>query len=156
MMHLVESGTSNRRPAKTATSASSTPVVRAVPAGSGLSKPDQKPHLQPKAAAPKPSQGSAPQEVVPGLALRKKELLDTVVARTGHKKKDVKPVVEAMLDVLGIAIAQNRELNLQPFGRVMVRKERHLTNGRMLIAKIRQSKSPAEYLGQSTGNAQDD
>jgi len=44
--------------------------------------------------------------------LRKKALIDLVVARSGTKKKDAKPVVEAMLAVLGETIGAGRELNL--------------------------------------------
>ncbi|KIN60833.1 DNA-binding protein HU [Sulfitobacter noctilucae] len=70
--------------------------------------------------------------------LRKKELVDLVVARAGMKKKDVKPVVESVLAVLGEALHDNRELNLQPLGRIKVRREKQLANGRMVVAKIRQ------------------
>ncbi|NNE52551.1 MAG: hypothetical protein HKN30_09125 [Sulfitobacter sp.] len=83
---------------------------------------------------------TAPQPVILGPVLRKKELVDAVVERSGLKKKDVKPVVEATLAELGAALSENRELNLQPMGKLMIRKEKHLPNGRMLVAKIRQPK----------------
>lgn len=86
----------------------------------------------------------APQSVILGPVMRKKELIDTVVEQTGRKKKDVKPVVEAMLSVLGDALGDNRELNLPPFGRLMVRKEKDLANGRMVVAKIRQTGPKSE------------
>jgi DNA-binding protein HU-alpha len=81
----------------------------------------------------------AAQSVILGPVMRKKELIDTVVEHSGMKKKDVKPVVESMLEVLGAALAEKRELNLQPLGRVKIRREKQLPNGRMLIAKIRQA-----------------
>jgi DNA-binding protein HU-alpha len=96
------------------------------------------------ATATTPTVVDAPQAVILGPVMRKKELVEAVVARSGVKKKDVKPVVEAMLSVLGEALADNRELNLQPFGRLKVRKERQLGNGRMMITKIRQSGPAAE------------
>lgn len=77
-----------------------------------------------------------------GPVLRKKELVDTVVTRSGLKKKDVKPVVESMLAVMGEALGDNRELNLPPFGRVVIRKEKKLAKGRVVITKIRQSTPP--------------
>lgn len=77
-----------------------------------------------------------------GPILRKKELVDTVVTRSGLKKKDVKPVVESMLAVMGEALGDNRELNLPPFGRVVIRKEKKLAKGRVVITKIRQSTPP--------------
>ena len=81
----------------------------------------------------------APQPVIVGPMMRKKELIETVVERSGMKKKDVKPVVEMMLTVLGEAIGDNRELNLPPLGRMKIRREKTLPNGRMVVAKIRQT-----------------
>jgi DNA-binding protein HU-alpha len=80
-----------------------------------------------------------PQPVVSGPEMRKKELIDLVVERSGIKKKDAKPVVEATLAVLGEALAETRELNLQPLGKVKVRREKEMPNGRVLVTKIRQS-----------------
>lgn len=71
--------------------------------------------------------------------MRKKELIDAVVTHSGMKKKDVKPIVESTLEVLAAALAEKRELNLQPLGRVMIRREKQVRNGRVLVAKIRQS-----------------
>lgn len=87
---------------------------------------------------------TAPQKVIQGPVMRRKELIETVVTRTGMKKKDVKPVVEQMLAVMGEALADNREMNLQPFGRLIVRKEKPLKNGRVVVSKIRQTRRPAD------------
>jgi DNA-binding protein HU-alpha len=70
--------------------------------------------------------------------LKKKELFDLVVARSGMKKKDVKPVVEAMLGVLGDVLAEQRELNLQPLGKLKVQRAKELPDGRALVLKLRQ------------------
>lgn len=92
-------------------------------------------------AAPKtaPVVVEGPQPVVSGPVMRKKELIDAVVERSGIKKKDAKPVVEAMLAVLGEALADNRELNIQPLGKIKVRRAKQMQNGRVLVTKIRQS-----------------
>ncbi|MGC1504770.1 MAG: HU family DNA-binding protein [Sulfitobacter sp.] len=87
--------------------------------------------------------------------MRKKELIETVVERSGLKKKDVKPVVEMMLTVLGDAIADNRELNLPPLGRLKIRREKKLPNGRIVVAKIRQS-SPSEQNDSGASSQGDD
>ncbi|GAA6178008.1 hypothetical protein NBRC116593_39280 [Sulfitobacter pacificus] len=94
----------------------------------------------------------APQPVIIGPMMRKKELIEAVVQRSGMKKKDVKPVVETMLAVLGEAIGDNRELNLPPLGRVKIRREKQLSNGRVVVAKIRQN-TPVETdtLGSGSG-----
>ncbi len=81
--------------------------------------------------------------VVPGTMMRKKELIDAVVEASGVKKKDAKPVVEAMLEVLGTALSENRELNLHPLGSVKIRRANDMTKARVLTAKIRQRKPEA-------------
>lgn len=73
-------------------------------------------------------------------SLRKKELIDTVVLRSGMKKKYAKPVVEAMLEILGETIALKKEMNLQPFGKVMVKKQMDKTSAVVSVVRIRQSK----------------
>ncbi len=80
--------------------------------------------------------------VAPGQeAMRKKELIDLVVTRSGIKKKFAKPVVEAMLDVLGEAVSSGKELNLQPLGKVMPKKQADKPNATVSVVKIRQSKT---------------
>lgn len=83
---------------------------------------------------------NAPQPVVTGPVMRKRELIDAVVAKSGIKKKDAKPVIEAMLHVLGAALQDGRELNLQPMGKVKVNREKKMAEGKVLIAKIRQAR----------------
>ncbi|MEO0939702.1 MAG: HU family DNA-binding protein [Pseudomonadota bacterium] len=92
------------------------------------------------APAPAPVVIEAAQPVVSGPALRKKELIDAVVARSGIKKKDAKPVVEAMLDVLGEALGEGRELNLQPMGNIKVKRAKELSNAKVMVTRVRQSK----------------
>ena len=83
---------------------------------------------------------NAPQLVVLGPVMRKRELIDAVVTKSGIKKKDAKPVVEAMLEVLGSALQDGRELNLQPMGKIKVKREKKLAAGKMLRAQIRQAR----------------
>ncbi|MGJ5618928.1 HU family DNA-binding protein [Sulfitobacter sp. MF3-043] len=89
--------------------------------------------------APAATVVDGPQAVILGPVLRKKELIETVVTRSGVKKKDAKPVVDAMLAVLGDALADNRDLILPPLGRIKIRREKKLPNGRVLTVKIRQT-----------------
>jgi len=81
---------------------------------------------------------TAPAPEVASPMLRKKELIERVVARSGIKKKDAKPVIEAMLSVLGEALANGEDLNLQPLGKVMVKKTKELANAKMMVTRIRQ------------------
>lgn len=93
------------------------------------------------AAAAKPAVVGASKTVILGPELRKKELIDDVVARSGIKKKDAKPVIEAMLAAMGEALAEKRELVLPPFGKLKVRREKDMPNARVLTTKIRQPKA---------------
>ena len=70
--------------------------------------------------------------------LKKKELIDLVVARSGIKKKDAKPTVEAILAILGETIARGRELNLQPLGKLRINRSEEKSNARVIVCKLRQ------------------
>ena len=76
--------------------------------------------------------------VVAGPEMKKKELVEKIVKRAGVKKKDAKPVVEAMLAVLGEALGEGRELVLQPLGRIKVTKVKDTGTGRVMICRLRQ------------------
>ena len=86
--------------------------------------------------------------------MRKKELTDLVVERSGMNKKDVKPIVEVTLAILGKALAEARELNLQPLGKVKVRREKLMPNGRVLVTKIHQFNA-AEGVDNDADDASD-
>lgn len=92
----------------------------------------------PKSAIVTPTVVETLTPVVVSNELRKKELLELVVERSGLKKKDVKPVVEAMLAVLGDALAEQREMDLQPLGKLNVQRGKDLSDGRVLVLKLRQ------------------
>jgi hypothetical protein len=70
--------------------------------------------------------------------LNKKELIDEVVLRSGVKKKDAKPVVEALLSVLGETVASGRDLNLRPFGKLLLKRSELRSNGTLHVCRLRQ------------------
>ncbi|WP_227269664.1 HU family DNA-binding protein [Roseobacter weihaiensis] len=70
--------------------------------------------------------------------LRKRELIESVVRRSGSKKRDAKPVVEAVLAELGEALADGRDLILPPLGRCIINREKIMPDGRVIILKVRQ------------------
>lgn len=108
-------------------------------AASGAKAPPRaarKPGPDPKPAAP----GPAPTEAAPAVAelvLRKKELFDRVAAATGAKKGDVRQITEAVLDILGKALAAGEVLALPPFGRARVNRQKDLSTGEVLIVRLR-------------------
>lgn len=94
----------------------------------------------------RPAETAAPTTVVVelplpedgGVTLKKKELVDLVVARSGVRKRDVKPVIEAALSILGEALSEGRELNLQPLGKLKVTRMKKGGNGQIINARVRQ------------------
>ncbi len=101
-----------------------------------------------RAAAPAPKVTpkvvEVKETVVAPPELRKKELIDLVVERSGAKRKDAKPAVEAALAVLGEALAEGRALNLRPFGKLRISRHEEKANGSVIVCRIRQPKSTAE------------
>jgi nucleoid DNA-binding protein len=67
--------------------------------------------------------------------LKNKELVDEAVTRSGIKRRDAKPSIEAAMAVLGDALAQGREVNLPGFGKVKVKRMK--TNGARRILELR-------------------
>ena len=124
--------------AKAASAGKATNTAKAVAAKSAVS------------AQPKPVVVTENTPVVSDPALKKKELIDTVTERSGVKRKDVKPVVEALLAVLGQSLSEGREMNLQPLGKIKINRAKDVQGGRVLITKVRQSnrvpKAPKDPL----------
>lgn len=90
-----------------------------------------------------------------GTDLRKRELIDLVVERSGGKKKDVKPAVEAMLAILGETLAAGREMNLQPLGKIRINRVEEKGNGRVIVCKLRQA-DPSAQPGKSPDDDAED
>lgn len=78
-----------------------------------------------------------------GPELKKQELIDKVLAKGDIKKKNAKPVIEAVLAVLGEVLAEGREINLPPLGKIKINRVRDMANARIIVAKIRQAKPGA-------------
>ncbi|MDF0600076.1 HU family DNA-binding protein [Psychromarinibacter sp. C21-152] len=70
----------------------------------------------------------------------KRELVDRVVSASGIKKRAAKPVVEAMLKELGDALSRGETLNLQPFGKGIVKQLKDLDNAEVVELRLRRSK----------------
>lgn len=82
----------------------------------------------------------APEEEV--AQLKKPDLLNEVVTRTNLKRRDVKPTVEAALAVLGEALRDGKELNIQPLGKVRIVKSTPKEDGAAVFTlKLRMPKN---------------
>ncbi|WP_247676829.1 MULTISPECIES: HU family DNA-binding protein [unclassified Leisingera] len=110
-------------------------------------------------AAPEPVVVTAASPVVAAPELNKKELVELAVERSGVKKRDAKPVVEAVLALLGEAVAEGRELNLKPFGKLRINRSQERSNGKVFVCKLRQpalAKSAAAENSGEAGNSSND
>lgn len=124
--------TRSTRAAKTTTTAKKTTSTAA------------KPKADTAATAPIPRVVKVSEPVAAQPDLKKKELLEEVVLRSGIKKKDAKPVVESMLEILGSALADGRELNLQPLGKLRINRTEDHGNYRIVVCKLRQQTGAGE------------
>ncbi len=95
-----------------------------------------------KPADAEPVIAEAPTE--PVAILGKRELIDRVVESSGIKKKSAKPVVEAMLRELGDALSRGETLNLQPFGKGIVKNRKSLENAEVIELRLRRSRQAME------------
>ena len=85
--------------------------------------------------------------------LRKKELVERVVAASGAKKKIAKDIVEATLQVLGEALAAGEQLVLPPFGNAHKTREKDTpSGGSTMTVRLRRAgaKKPGD-AGEETG-----
>jgi len=93
------------------------------------------------APAAKPIDPKVVREVTPvvvGAKLRKNELIEAVTERSGVKRRDAKVALEAVLEILGEAIAEGRQIDLPGLGKLKVTRTKKLSNGDMFTTRIRQ------------------
>jgi DNA-binding protein HU-alpha len=72
-----------------------------------------------------------------GDAVKMKELLAAVVAKTGAKKKDAKDVVDAVLAEMAAALTAGKSLSLPPLGNLRVAKTQEKDGAMLLALKLR-------------------
>ena len=72
-------------------------------------------------------------------ALKKKDLIDRVLAATGARKKIVKDIVEATLTVLGDALSKGEMLNVPPFGKAKVSRPTDAGTRNAMTVKLRRT-----------------
>ena len=94
------------------------PVAKTPAPKTPVAKPRARPAAKAK-PAPEAQVAAAASALVSAIgetiALRKKDLVDRVVAASGAKKKQVKDIVAHTLKVLGDAIGKGEQLHLPPF-----------------------------------------
>lgn len=126
---------SSKTEAKSAAVKAVKPVSRGVPAPV---HPVVKPYsAKTELAEEKTADSDASSQMMPDM-LKKPELLEKLSATTGLPKSRIRPVMEAMLDILGEAVAQDRALQLPPLGKVKPLRSKLEGAARITHVKIRQ------------------
>ena len=97
-----------------------------------------------KAKAPS---AAAPVDIIvaPDLAeptlpeFKKKDLIEMVLGQGGIKKKHAKPVLDALLVALRVALEDGRDLNLPPLGKLKVTRSKDGQGAQVLTCRLRLS-----------------
>ena len=105
---------------------------------------------KPAAVKDAPEAAQATEGETSSVVVKKPEFIERVVARSGLKKKDVKPALEAILAQLADELTEDKELSLPPFGKIMVNRTKDTANGTVVIAKVKLSKPVVKVDGNSS------
>jgi DNA-binding protein HU-alpha len=87
------------------------------------------------AAAGGEADGAAGQAA--GAAMKTRDFVDRVAKVSGMKRRAAKPVVEAVLAELGLALGEGRPLSLRPLGKITVTRTRERGGGPVMVCRIR-------------------
>lgn len=80
------------------------------------------------------SPASPPQ---PAIVVQKKDFVDRVIAATGAKKSEARPIIEATLEQLGEALSAGQTLAVPPLGRARVNLEKDMRGGDVITLRLR-------------------
>ncbi|PLL13365.1 hypothetical protein C0V75_08240 [Tabrizicola sp. TH137] len=134
-----KSATPKAEAAKTAAKAAPKAAPKSV-AKAAISAPKIAVPAVPAAAAPPEADIAVIEKAakVAGPQLKKKDLVARVVAALdGRKKGQVKDIVEATLAALGEALAKGESLNLPPFGRARIARQKGEGKTSAMTVKLR-------------------
>ncbi|NNK79303.1 MAG: hypothetical protein HKP40_11380 [Litoreibacter sp.] len=127
----------SKNPTATAASSAKTAEPRKVVASQPVTAPDSK------------TESSSVETVV----LRKKDLLEAVVAKSGLSKGNARRGLEATLDVIAEALADGSEISAAPLAKVRVTREKDTPNGKMLVCRVK-LRERAQGRGASDGDVE--
>ena len=83
--------------------------------------------------------------------LKKKDLIEMVLGQGGIKKKYAKPVLDALLVALRVALEDGRDLNLPPLGKLKVTRSKdgqgaHVLTCRLRLSSVETVKKPGDEV----------
>lgn len=73
----------------------------------------------------------------PASVVQKKDFVDRVVAASGARKADARPIIEATLAQLGKALSAGETLAVPPLGRARVNLEHDQRGGEIITLRLR-------------------
>ncbi len=85
--------------------------------------------------------GIAPSRPQPAQVVQKKDFVDRVLAATGAKKSEARPIIEATLEQLGAALSAGQTLAVPPLGRARVNLEKDQRGGDVITLRLRRRPS---------------
>ncbi len=88
-------------------------------------------------ATPKPTIAAVETKAEPVEMVRRKELVERIVASSGLKPNAVKSVLDAVLVEIGNALSAGEGLNIHPLGKITVNRKKEMEDREVLICKIR-------------------
>ena len=88
---------------------------------------------------------AVPRNPQPAHVLQKKDFVDRVVAASGAKKADARPIIEATLAQLGKALSAGETLAVPPLGRARVNLERDQRGGEIITLRLRHRPSSIQH-----------
>ena len=117
-------------------------TTKTSPKSGASKKTAAKPDISASALSGKTAEDKAQAE--PANVVRRKEMVDRIVASSGLKPNAVKTVLDAVLAELGSALSAGESLNLHPLGKVTVNRQKKLDDREVLICKIRRKLGQAD------------
>ncbi|HIC65036.1 MAG: HU family DNA-binding protein [Paracoccus sp. (in: a-proteobacteria)] len=83
------------------------------------------------------SDGAAPKNPQPARVVQKKDFVERVLAATGAKRSEARPIIDATLAQLGEALSAGQTLAVPPLGRGRVNLEKDLRGGDVITLRLR-------------------
>ena len=71
------------------------------------------------------------------IVVQKRDFIDRVVAATGARRTDARPIIEATLAQLGMVLSAGHTLAVPPLGRARINLERDARGGDVITLRLR-------------------
>ncbi|MBU3032129.1 hypothetical protein KNW02_18730 [Paracoccus sp. XHP0099] len=75
--------------------------------------------------------------------------MDRVVAATGAKRSEARPIIEATLEQLGEALSAGQTLAVPPLGRARVNLEKDLRGGDVITLRLRRKAAASRDVAEA-------